>query len=195
MSGSFSPWEDLERDIVHCTRCSLWRMRTHAVPGQGSLRPEGLMFVGEAPGQQEDQEALAFVGRSGQLLTRLLDEVGLARNEVFITNIVKCRPPVNRTPGDDEIERCIPYLRQQVRLLTPALIVTLGSTALKTLVDASLSVSRVHGQSIVKGRLTFFATYHPAAVLRSSSLLEVMSRDFGLLAKKWRSLHADHHRS
>jgi uracil-DNA glycosylase len=195
MSCAPDRFDELHRRIVYCTCCPLWRTRTHAVPGQGSWRAGGMLFVGEAPGQQEDEQGLAFVGRSGQLLTRLLAEVGIARDDIFITNIVKCRPPGNRTPSDHEVERCLPFLREQVRLLAPALVVTLGSTALKALVDASAAITRVHGQTIVKGSLTFFATYHPAAVLRSSSLLAAMSHDLGILATKWRTMHADHHRT
>ncbi len=188
------PWEDLERDIMHCTRCDLCRTRTRAVPGQGA-RQSDLMFVGEGPGADEDLQGQAFVGRAGRLLTELLTSADISRESVYITNVVKCRPPGNRLPSDHEIERCLPYLRRQVSLLRPQIICTLGNTALKSLINARASISREHGQFLTKGRFLFFPTYHPAAALRQDSLVPLMKRDFNLLATKWRSLHGDHDQS
>jgi DNA polymerase len=188
------PWEDLQRDIKHCTRCDLCRTRTRAVPGQGAL-DASLMFVGEAPGSQEDLQGKAFVGPAGKLLTSLLAGIDVQREEVFITNVLKCRPPGNRNPSDTEIERCMPYLRRQVSLMRPRIICTLGSFAFKSLVDAGTSISRAHGRFFPKGRFLFFATYHPAAALRQSQLVDVMARDFDVLARKWRSLNGDHDQS
>lgn len=187
-----SEWEDVERDIIHCTRCPLSRTRTLSVPGQGSVEA-GLMLVGEAPGGQEDVQGKAFVGPAGRLLTELLEGVGLERDDVFITNILKCRPPGNRNPETSEIEKCLPYLRRQVSLLRPGLIVTLGSFAFRSLVDDSASISRVHGQFFSKGRFEFFASYHPAHALRNRPLVEVMQRDFAVLAKKWSNLNGNRH--
>lgn len=187
-------WDDLVKDIVHCTRCDLCRTRTRAVPGQGALDTK-IMFVGEAPGADEDLQGQAFVGRAGRLLTTLLAQVGLRREDVYITNVVKCRPPGNRNPADSEIEHCLPYLRRQVALLRPQIICTLGNYALKSLIDARSSISRVRGQFFPKGRFLFFATYHPAAALRQHALVEVMARDFAALITKWRSLNGDHHQS
>lgn len=186
------PWDDLIRDIRHCTRCELCHSRLRAVPGQGNLNAR-LMFVGEAPGSEEDLRGEAFVGPAGRLLTRLLEGIALKRDDVYITNVLKCRPPSNRNPADSEIERCLPYLRKQVALMRPEIIVTLGNFAFKSLVDAGMSISRAHGQFYNKGRFTFFATYHPAAALRQSSLVDVMARDFEVLATKWRSLNGNHH--
>jgi len=179
------PWEDLYRDIVHCTRCDLCRTRTRAVPGQGALEA-GLMFVGEAPGAQEDLQGQAFVGPAGQLLSKLLEGIGMRRDEVYITNVLKCRPPGNRNPADSEIQACLPYLRKQVALMRPPIICTLGNFAFKSLVDANATMGRVHGQFFRKGRFLFFATYHPAAALRQQALVEVMTRDFEVLSK-WRA--------
>lgn len=188
------PWDDLQRDIVHCTRCDLCRTRTRAVPGQGAL-DASLMLVGEAPGAEEDLQGKAFVGRAGRLLGEMLEGIGVKRDEVFITNVLKCRPPANRTPADSEVTACLPYLRRQVALMRPQIICALGNSALRSLVDASASISRARGQFFPRGRFLFFATYHPAAALRQQGLVETMARDFQVLAKKWRSLNGDHHHS
>jgi DNA polymerase len=187
-------WDDLLADITHCTRCGLARTRTHAVPGDGNQQAD-IMFVGEAPGANEDAQGLPFVGAAGKLLNELLDGIGVPRDAVYITNILKCRPPGNRNPGDDEIARCLPYLRRQVALMRPKIIVTLGSFAFKSLVDGAAAISRVHGQFFEKGRFLFFATYHPAAALYHGALKEVMQRDFAVLGEKWRRLNGNHHQS
>lgn len=142
------------------------------------------MFVGEAPGAQEDLQGQAFVGRAGQLLTRLIEGIGMRRDDVYITNVVKCRPPGNRNPADSEIEACLPYLRRQVGLMRPRIICTLGNYAFKSLVDSNASVSKVHGQFFTKGRFLFFATYHPAAALRQRALVDTMVRDFETLGRR-----------
>lgn len=185
-------WDDLQRDIVHCTRCGLCQTRTKSVPGQGTCA-SGLMFVGEAPGGQEDVQGEAFVGPAGKLLTELVHGIGLQREDVFITNIVKCRPPGNRNPHDVEIEKCLPYLRKQVRMLQPTVICTLGNFAFKSLVQEDRSISNVRGQFFRKGAYTFFATYHPAFAIRNREFIDVMKRDFALLGQKVRSLHGNHH--
>ena len=186
-------WEELNRDIRHCTRCPLCRTRTRSVAGEGSVHAR-IMFVGEAPGAQEDAQGRPFVGPAGNLLSELLDEVGIPREDVFITNVLKCRPPDNRDPADYEIEKCIPYLRRQVSLMRPPIICTLGNAAYRSLVDASASISRVRGQFFQKGRFSFFATYHPAAALHSQGqgIRDSLGRDFATLAKKWRSGHGNH---
>jgi uracil-DNA glycosylase len=187
-------WEDLHQDVVHCTRCPLSRTRTRAVPGDG-LQTSRLMFVGEAPGAQEDARGRPFVGPAGRLLSELLEAVGIPREAVYITNILKCRPPENRAPADYEIERCMPYLRRQAALIRPHVICALGSFALKSLVDSSQGISMVHGQFFQKGRFSFFATYHPAAALYHEALKDVMVRDFDVLGKKWRSINGNHDHS
>lgn len=186
-------WEELNRDIRHCTRCPLCRTRTRSVAGEGSIHSR-IMFVGEAPGAQEDAQGRPFVGPAGDLLAELLAGVGIPRQEVFITNVLKCRPPDNRDPADYEVEKCIPYLRRQVALMRPPIICTLGNAAYRNLVDASASISRVRGQFFEKGRFSFFATYHPAAALHSQGdgIRDSLSRDFATLAKKWRSGHGNH---
>jgi len=181
-NASGSPQEDQLRllndtQVRSCTKCSLCKGRTQTVFGQGSASPR-LVFVGEAPGYEEDKQGLAFVGRAGQLLTRMIIAMGLTREEVYICNVLKCRPPNNRDPSAEEILACSPYLRAQLEILRPEVLVTLGSPASKTL------LSTVDGIGKLRGRFHDFypsghpsegpsvplmPTYHPAYLLRSPS--------------------------
>lgn len=150
-----------------CTLCRLAEGRTQVVFGTGD--PDaGIMFVGEGPGEEEDRQGLPFVGRSGRLLDRLMDEeMGLSRaNGVYITNVVKCRPPSNRDPQTDEIEACRPYLRSQLELIDPRVVVTLGNFASKLLLDTTTGITRLRGRVYPFGPRSLVPTYHPAAVLR-----------------------------
>jgi uracil-DNA glycosylase family 4 len=171
--------EELNRDIANCNKCPLHKHRTHAVPGEGSMRL-GVMLVGEAPGADEDRTGRPFVGAAGRLLTETLARLGVSRDDVYITNVVKCRPPNNRTPTQVEVETCLPYLLRQIELLKPRRIVALGLTSAKTLL--SLVGRRVEKVGDVRGRcfrgrvagveVEICATYHPAAVLRNPKLRE-----------------------
>ncbi|MFW9809667.1 MAG: uracil-DNA glycosylase [Candidatus Thorarchaeota archaeon] len=168
--------EDLHEAIRHCTRCPLHETRTIAVPGEGPY-DASVMFVGEAPGAKEDETGRPFVGRSGELLVSLLEEIGLTRADVFITSILKCRPPKNRTPKQFEINVCRPYLEQQIELIQPKVIVLLGGVAISSLIG-HWKVSEAHGRFYESGSNAFFMTYHPAAAFRFPKVKEKMREDF-----------------
>lgn len=160
--------EELKTACQNCQKCSLGKTRTHLVFGDGN--PESpLMFVGEGPGQQEDLTGIPFVGRAGQLLDDMLSLIDLDRRKYYICNIVKCRPPANRDPLPEEQDACMNYLRQQVRLIQPKLIVCLGRIAAMKLIREDYKISREHGQWVQKGSFHMTALYHPAALLRNPS--------------------------
>jgi uracil-DNA glycosylase family 4 len=156
--------QELGHEASSCTRCRLASGRTQVVFGVGN--PDaGVMFIGEGPGYYEDKQGEPFVGAAGQLLTRLLGEIGLRREDVYICNVVKCRPPGNRDPLPDEIESCRPYLAGQIENVSPRIVITLGNFATRVILDKQVSISRVRGQRFtVEGR-TVIPTFHPAAVL------------------------------
>jgi uracil-DNA glycosylase len=164
-----------------CTRCPLHQTRTTVVFGSGNADAE-LMFIGEAPGANEDKQGLPFVGQAGKLLEKLLGEIGLERNQVFIANTVKCRPPNNRDPHPNEIEACNEYLRRQVELIEPTVICTLGNFATKLLRNDMTGISRLHGQPEVRilgvRAVRLYPLYHPAAALYTPRTLEVLRADF-----------------
>lgn len=174
---------EIAATVDACTLCPLHKTRTRTVPGQGNPRPE-LMFVGEGPGADEDQQGLAFVGRAGKLLTKMIEAMGLTREEVFITNIVKCRPPGNRVPTPQEMAACMPYLHQQIGLLKPKVIVSLGATAALGLIPSLDAISKVRGTWQTFQGIDLMPTYHPAYLLRNppakrfvwEDLQEVMRR-------------------
>ncbi len=167
--------EALAEQIRHCTRCRLARNRTHAVPGSGSPTAR-LMFVGEAPGFHEDQQGLPFVGAAGNLLETLLNEINMTRAQVFITNVVKCRPPDNRDPQPDEIEACRWFLDQQIALIKPSMIVTLGRFSLQ-LAYSGVSISRGHGQAKRLGDILYYPMFHPAAALHQPGYRSLLEQD------------------
>jgi uracil-DNA glycosylase family 4 len=136
------------------------------------------MIVGEAPGQNEDQQGLPFVGAAGQLLNRLLASIGIERDEVYITNILKCRPPGNRDPLPDEVVTCSPYLDRQVQLIQPAVILLLGRHAVQRLLPGSDGISRIHGRMVERGERVYVPLYHPAAALYNSFLVDTLEADF-----------------
>jgi len=173
--------EKLENEIRNCKGCRLHKTRTNAVPGAGSCSAD-IIFVGEGPGKNEDIHGLPFVGAAGKFLDELLQLISLSREKIFITNIVKCRPPGNRNPRPDEIEACLPYLRKQTRIIGPKLICTLGSPAGRTLVKKDLYISREHGSFHKKGDYHFCTLYHPAAALYNGSLKDVIKSDFANLS-------------
>ncbi len=181
-------YQRLIEEIRTCTRCSLHRTRTNPVPGEGPLDSE-LMFVGEAPGRNEDLEGRPFVGQAGKILTAMLNRIGLSRSQVYITNVVKCRPPGNRDPKPEEIRACLPYLIRQIKLIKPRIIVTLGRHAGKTLYElAGLhwpGMSRAHGvarNAVIDGlQVILFSTYHPAAALYKPDIRKVLESDFDKL--------------
>jgi uracil-DNA glycosylase len=170
----------IHSEIIECTKCDLHQSRTHAVPGEGPIDAR-IMFVGEGPGQNEDEQGRPFVGAAGKFLTELLESIGLKRTDVFITNIVKCRPPNNRAPRKSEIEACNPYLRSQIRLINPRIVCALGTPAITTLIGDEYSASRFHGKPLTKGEVTILPMYHPAAALYDASLKETILHDFQIL--------------
>ncbi len=167
----------LAEQIRSCQRCPLGRLRTQAVPGEGRADAE-LMFVGEGPGFHEDLQGRPFVGNSGQLLEGLLQSIGLARQDCFIANVIKCRPPENRDPLPQEIEACKPYLEQQIVLIDPLLIVTLGRFSMAHFFPPTARITRVHGQPLHLERCIVLPLYHPAAVLRNPGWRQDLVVDF-----------------
>jgi DNA polymerase len=157
--------QELAKEASTCTRCRLWQGRTQVVFGAGDPNAD-VMFIGEAPGYYEDQQGEPFVGAAGQLLTRLLGEIGLRREGVYVTNVIRCRPPGNRDPLPDEIEACRPYLMGTLELVRPRVIVTLGNFATRVILDRQVSISRVRGQRFEVDGRTVVPTFHPAAILR-----------------------------
>lgn len=172
----------LHAGIRRCTACPLGLSREHAVPGVGPVRAS-VMFVGEAPGREEDRVGLPFVGRSGRFLDVLLAGIGRTRDEFFITSMVKCRPPGNRLPRPCELEACRDlWLMRQVVLVRPRLIVCLGGVSVRSLVGP-MDLQKSHGTVIEKGRWRFFVTYHPAAGMRFPRVREAMVADFAVLGR------------
>ncbi|HXF38043.1 MAG TPA: uracil-DNA glycosylase family protein [Actinomycetota bacterium] len=173
--------EEAAREAASCTRCRLARGRTQVVYGVGNPQAE-LMFIGEAPGYHEDRQGEPFVGAAGQLLTRMLEGIGLRREDVWICNVLKCRPPGNRDPLPDEIEACAPWLVEQIELVDPRIIVTLGNFATRFILDRPVSISRVRGQRFPWRGKIVIPTFHPAAVLhgggQASSQMDALRRDF-----------------
>jgi uracil-DNA glycosylase len=174
----------LYKEVANCTRCPLYETRTKAVFGAGNADAD-LMFVGEAPGAEEDRQGLPFVGRAGQLLNELLVEIGLSREEVFICNVLKSRPPDNRDPLPTEIAACEPYLWDQVRLIQPRVVCTLGNFATKLLTGSPTGITRVRGtpQTHQLGGRTVFLLplFHPAAALRTPAVKETLRGDFATI--------------
>ena len=160
-----------------CTRCSLSATRTQAVPGTGPC-PAAIMIVGEAPGFNEDLKGVPFVGAAGKLLDTMLAHIGLRREDVYVTNVLKCRPPQNRDPMPNEVQACQPYLRLQIELVQPQAVLVLGRHALERLLPGHGPISRVHGEPVERDGVTYFPLYHPAAALHNGALIGDLKRDF-----------------
>jgi len=170
----------LEKEASACISCRLNETRTTVVFGDGNADAD-LMFIGEGPGQHEDEQGLPFVGRSGQLLSTLLERVGLSRPEVYIANVVKCRPPGNRDPRRDEIDACKGYLAEQIKLIDPAAVVTLGNFSTKLLLKTEVGITRMRGQAYPWWGRHVVPTFHPAAALRNGPrVVEEMVADLQL---------------
>jgi len=166
---------DVAARVRVCTCCELARTRTHAVPGEGNPHAE-VMFIGEAPGWNEDKQGRPFVGAAGQFLNELLERIGLRRSDVFITNIVKCRPPGNRDPLPDEIAACAPYLEEQIAAIRPKVIVTLGRYSMARWFPTE-KISKIHGQPRRFGDYVVVPMYHPAAALHQPALKAAVEQD------------------
>ena len=164
--GSMPDLPSLKTFLEGCPRCKLSKGRTHIVFGQGNPKAD-LMFVGEAPGRDEDEQGLAFVGRAGQLLTKIIEAIGKKREDVFICNVLKCRPPNNRNPEPDEVGSCMPFLQEQIRLISPKVIVTLGTFAAQALLETDEPIGRLRGRWRSSKGVRVMPTFHPAFLLRS----------------------------
>lgn len=179
-------FEELKKTCATCEKCPLHLGRTHSVFGYGA-EDARIMLVGEGPGQNEDESGLPFVGRSGQLLDIYLHAVGLSREEnVYITNIVKCRPPQNRDPLPEERDACIPYLREQFRLLQPKIVICLGRISAQRLIKPDFAVTKEHGVWFDKDGVLFMGTFHPAALLRNPNNKPLAFDDFAAVRAKAR---------
>lgn len=164
----YDNWEDLEKSILECKKCRLYTNRTNIVFGQGNKKAR-LMFIGEGPGADEDKQGIPFVGKAGQLMNNAFQALEINREDVYIANIVKCRPPSNRVPEDDEAQTCLNYLRNQVILIKPKIIVLLGSTALKNILGKEYGITAVRGNWMEKNGIKYMPTWHPAALLRDEN--------------------------
>ena len=179
--------DSIRQECLGCTRCELGLARTNLVFGVGNEHAK-LMFVGEGPGEQEDLQGIPFVGRAGKLLDDMLEMFGLSRSEVYIANIVKCRPPKNRDPLPAEREACYPWLRQQIEAIQPKLLVCLGRIAAMRFIDANYRISKEHGQWVSRDGMEITAIYHPAALLRDPRRRPEAFDDMKEIVRKLREL-------
>lgn len=169
--------------ISGCRQCPLHKTRTNTVPGQGNGKRPEIMFIGEAPGADEDEQGLAFVGRAGQLLTKMIEAMGYSRDEVFIANIAKCRPPDNRPPTPEEMETCIPFLKQQIAVIRPKVIVALGATAVQGLIKQT-GISKLRGNWFDYEGIALMPTFHPAYLLRNPPAKKEVWADLQAVLKR-----------
>ncbi|MCK5168481.1 MAG: uracil-DNA glycosylase [Bacteroidales bacterium] len=188
-------FERLKQEVNQCTKCSLHKTRTNVVFGEGSQNA-GIMLIGEGPGYYEDQQGRPFVGKSGQLLDKILDVCGFNRKEhVFIGNIVKCRPPDNRDPLPEERESCLPYLYKQIEMIEPKIIILLGATALKGLIDPNAKITKIRGEWLHWNDRLVMPTFHPSALLRNEKLKQPVWEDFKKVVAKYREIVNENHHS
>ncbi len=180
-------WSSLLADVGECEKCALCRGRMNTVPGEGNPNAD-LMFIGEGPGAEEDRQGRPFVGRSGELLTRMIHAIGLERSEVYICNVVKCRPPGNRDPQPEEAEACLPYLRAQVALVRPKVIALLGRVACRYTLRETVSITRDHGRWFEQAGVWMMPTFHPSALLRDPARKREAWEDFQKLRDKLREV-------
>lgn len=176
----------LESSIAGCPKCKLCKTRTNIVFGIGNSQAS-LLFVGEAPGEKEDLQGEPFVGRAGQLLTKMIEAMGFSRQEVYICNVIKCRPPNNRNPEADEIAACEPFLKQQLEIIKPKVIVGLGTYACQTLLKTTDPMSRFRGQWCSYNNIDFMPTFHPAYLLRNPSAKKLVWQDLQEVILKLKS--------
>lgn len=182
-------WQQLLDDVYACEKCRLCQTRTNVVPGEGDAQAK-IMFIGEGPGRDEDMQGRPFVGRSGELLTRMIRAIDLEREQVYICNVVKCRPPQNRNPEPDEAAACLDYLRAQVALVRPRIVVLLGKVACRYTLQEEISVMRDHGKWFERKGVWFMPTYHPSALLRDPSKKREAWDDFQKIRDKLKEITA-----
>lgn len=183
----YNNWEELEEVVKQCRKCRLCETRKNVVFGVGN-READIMFIGEGPGADEDAQGEPFVGKAGKLMNMAFDMLGIKREEVYIANIVKCRPPNNRNPQDDEAENCLDYLRNQVILVKPKIIVLLGSVALKNVLGKEYGITASRGKWIEKKGILYMPTWHPAALLRDETKKIDFIKDLKLVMDKMKNL-------
>lgn len=183
-------WEELEQRCNYCTKCGLCHTRTNVVFGVGR-RNADIMFIGEGPGEQEDLKGEPFVGAAGKLLDDMLSIIDLDHSNTYIANIVKCRPPHNRDPKDEEQDACIDYLRNQVALIKPIIIVCLGRVAAKRIIDPNFKITQQHGMWYCEKGVWMTAIYHPSALLRDPSKRPETFLDLLEIRSKLKEVHAD----
>jgi len=184
-----SDFDELVRQIHDCRKCALSEKRTNAVPGEGSLTAD-IMFIGEGPGFNEDRDGRPFVGRSGRFLDEMLAEIGLRRQDVYITNVVKCRPPGNRDPLPSEIEACNPYLDAQIEMIAPTVVVMLGKYSFNRFFPGE-SIGRARGKPRNWNGVIAYPMYHPAAALHNPGLRPIIEEDFRNLLKQLEKREAE----
>lgn len=183
----YKTWEDLEKSIINCQKCKLCKQRQNIVFGTGNKEAD-IMFIGEGPGADEDRLGEPFVGRAGKLMNMAFDVVGIKREEVYIANVVKCRPPGNRNPEDDEANSCLDYLRNQVILVKPKIIVLLGNVALKNILGKEYGITASRGKIIEKKGIIYIPTWHPAALLRDENKKVDFIRDLQKVLNEYKML-------
>lgn len=181
----YQTWEELENSIKNCQKCNLCKARQNIVFGLGNKNAT-IMFIGEGPGADEDLQGTPFVGKAGKLMNMAFEAIGLKREEVYIANIVKCRPPGNRNPQDDEANACLDYLRNQVILVKPKIIVLLGSVALKNILGKEYGITASRGKWIERKGILYMPTWHPAALLRDESKKIDFIRDLQEVMRRYR---------
>lgn len=176
-------WNDIEQHVNTCMHCPLSQSRHYPVMGRGDHQAK-LMLIAEAPGGQEDIQGLPFVGPSGEILDCLFKDCGLSREKIYLTNILKCHPPGNRDPREEEIKACLPYLKYETYLLKPRIIVCLGRVAAQRIISPDFRITRQHGTWTYRKNYALTATYHPSAILRDASNYELAKADFLEIVKK-----------
>lgn len=179
----YSNWEDLEKSISNCKKCKLCTNRNNIVFGQGNKNAD-IMLIGEGPGADEDRLGQPFVGKAGKLMNSAFEGLEIKRDELYIANIVKCRPPANRNPEDDEANACLNYLRNQVMLVKPKIIVLLGSVALKNILGKEYGITASRGKWVEKKGIMYMPTWHPAALLRDETKKVDFINDLNLVKNK-----------
>lgn len=183
----YETWEELEKSIENCQKCKLCRARQNIVFGVGNKKAE-IMLIGEGPGADEDAQGEPFVGKAGKLMNMAFETLGIKREELYIANVVKCRPPSNRNPEDDEAAACLNYLRNQVILVKPKIIVLLGSVALKNVLGKEYGITSARGKWVEKKGILYMPTWHPAALLRDETKKIDFIQDLKLVLKKQEEL-------
>lgn len=183
----YNNWKELEEVVKQCRKCRLCETRKNVVFGVGN-READIMFIGEGPGADEDAQGEPFVGKAGKLMNMAFDMLGIKREEVYIANIVKCRPPNNRNPQDDEAENCLDYLRNQVILVKPKIIVLLGSVALKNILGKEYGITASRGKWLERKGILYMPTWHPAALLRDENKKIDFIKDLKQVTKKYNEI-------